>query len=156
MEGKVALSLAIRGGRAFTCYTADEVSRAKRRQLCFQQPCATKRATTSTILLLHHWNKYTLATPQTTICPASFTYIQQAKTASAQATPTRRLPPSKLPRRARDQIEQRHSCARITRSNHGTQQREGRQSGLHRQHPIRSVHLGRAYLRQQLTKQQQA
>jgi hypothetical protein len=38
MEGVVALSLAIRGGRAFTCYTADEVSRAKRRQLCFQQP----------------------------------------------------------------------------------------------------------------------
>jgi hypothetical protein len=36
MKGKVALSLAIRGGRAFTCYTADEVNRAKRRQLCFQ------------------------------------------------------------------------------------------------------------------------
>jgi hypothetical protein len=66
------------------------------------------------------------------------------------------LPSSKLSRRARDHIEQRHFCARITRSNHGTQQREGRQGGLHRQHPIRSVHLGRAYLRQQLTKQQQA
>jgi hypothetical protein len=72
MEGVVALSLAIRGGRAFTCYTADEVSRAKRRQLCFQQPCATKRPTTSTIPLLHHWDKYTLATPQTTPHEASF------------------------------------------------------------------------------------
>jgi hypothetical protein len=72
MEGKAALSrLFVVDGHSHATH-ADEVSRAKRRQLCFQQPCASKRAPNSTILLLHHWNKYTLVTPQTTIREASF------------------------------------------------------------------------------------
>lgn len=135
--------------RAFTCYTPRvKLIWVRAQQLCYT-PGAHSIYHQLHYTTPHHCDNYTRATSQTNTHEAP--HIEQHESFTVSASPRRRHPFLELSRRARDQIEQKKTRTRIKRSEHGTQQREGRQGGLHWQHPIRSVHPGCATMRQQLT-----